>query len=84
MSESDAEIHTRIDQLVAREHELREHIGAVGSEEAQEHRRELRSLEESLDVAWDLLRQRDARREAGQDPAATAERPVGEVEGYQQ
>jgi Protein of unknown function (DUF2630) len=38
----------------------------------------------TLDQCWDLLRQRRARREAGQDPDAVAVRPEAVVEGYQQ
>jgi hypothetical protein len=33
---------------------------------------------------WDLLRQRRARQEFGQDSSFTAERNIGTVEGYQQ
>ncbi|MGH2814206.1 MAG: DUF2630 family protein, partial [Actinomycetota bacterium] len=33
---------------------------------------------------WDLLRQRRARREAGQDPDTAQVRPGGTVEGYLQ
>ena len=46
-----------------------------------EHRRQ---IEEQLDQCWDLLRQRQARRDAGQDPGQAAARPVAEVEGYLQ
>jgi hypothetical protein len=37
-----------------------------------------------LDQCWDLLRQRRARRAAGQDPDAAAVRPADVVEHYQQ
>ena len=42
------------------------------------------TAEEALDQAWDLLRQREARRNAGQDPDGASVRPVSEVEHYQQ
>jgi hypothetical protein len=41
-------------------------------------------VEESLDQCWDLLRQRRARREFGEDPSGTNARPAPEVEGYLQ
>ncbi|MGH9189115.1 MAG: DUF2630 family protein [Acidimicrobiales bacterium] len=44
----------------------------------------LRDLEVQLDQCWDLLRQRRARRTAGQEPDARAVRPPEVVEGYQQ
>ena len=46
--------------------------------------RRLRELEVQLDQCWDLLRQRRARRHAGQDPDAAEARDEGVVEGYQQ
>ena len=47
----------------------------------EEHAR-LRDLEVQLDQCWDLLRQRQARREFGEDPAGAQVRPPSEVEGY--
>ena len=41
-------------------------------------------LEVALDQCWDLLRQRCARRKAGEDPDGAAARPGSVVEGYQQ
>jgi Protein of unknown function (DUF2630) len=35
-----------------------------------------------LDQCWDLLRQRDARREFGQDPNEATMRPASVVERY--
>lgn len=76
-------ILARVDALVAEEHKLREQVqrGEIGSEEEQAR---LAGLEVELDRAWDLLRQRRARRDAGQDPEKAAPRPGGEVEGYLQ
>jgi uncharacterized protein DUF2630 len=37
-----------------------------------------------LDRCWDLLRQRRARRDAGQDPDLAEARPERTVEGYLQ
>ena len=43
----------------------------------------LRAIEIELDQAWDLLRQRDARKEFGQDPAEAAVRSPEIVERYE-
>ncbi|NAZ74654.1 DUF2630 family protein [Kineococcus sp. T13] len=81
MNEHD--IHERINALVAEEHRLREALQS-GELSAPEEHAQLKSAEEALDQAWDLLRQRQALRDAGQDPDQAQERPVGEVEGYRQ
>ena len=47
-------------------------------------RRRLEAIELELDQYWDLLRQRRAREEFGEDPDAARERSVNEVEGYLQ
>jgi hypothetical protein len=75
----DAEIHRTITQLVAEERDLRDQ-----SDHSDDQRARLRRLEESLDQCWDLLRQRDALRDAGADPDAAQPRPVAEVEEYLQ
>jgi hypothetical protein len=79
----DKEILTRIDELVASEHELRGKLAAGELTSAEEHA-QLKSVEDALDQAWDLLRQRRARREFGEDPTVADNRPVSEVENYQQ
>lgn len=85
MAERDADVHDRITALVQREHELREQLATEGDAgERTAERAELRDLEVALDVCWDLLRQRDARRAAGEDPDEAVARPSGEVEGYLQ
>ncbi|WP_169944296.1 DUF2630 family protein [Microbispora sp. H11081] len=79
----DNDILRRISELVDEEHSLRERLvaGEVTSEE--EHGR-IASLEEQLDRCWDLLRQRRARRDAGEDPDHASPRPADEVENYVQ
>ncbi|WP_337061977.1 DUF2630 family protein [Kineococcus sp. G2] len=77
------DIRERINTLVEREHALRAAL-AEGKLSAQEEHAELKDAEQELDQLWDLLRQREARREAGLDPAGADERPVSEVEDYQQ
>ena len=79
----DKEILSHIDDLVATEHDLRAKL-ANGQLSSADERERLRSVEEALDQCWDLLRQRRARREFGEDPGEAQLRPVGEVEGYQQ
>jgi hypothetical protein len=79
----DKEILGRIDELIQTEHELRSKLAAGELSTDEEHAR-LRTTEEALDQCWDLLRQRRARREFGEDPTETAARPAPEVEGYLQ
>jgi Protein of unknown function (DUF2630) len=78
----DIDIVHRIGQLSEEEHTLeRSHEGEELSAEEQER---LRQLEVALDQCWDLLRQRRARRSAGQDPDDVDVRPESVVEGYRQ
>jgi Protein of unknown function (DUF2630) len=79
----DKEILGHIDELIRAEHELRAKV-ANGELSSDEERAQLRSVEESLDQCWDLLRQRRARREFGENPNEAATRPTSEVEGYLQ
>jgi hypothetical protein len=44
----------------------------------------LQEIKVELDQCWDLLRQRDARREFGQDPNKAKVRPASVVERYKQ
>lgn len=81
MNEHD--IHTKIQQLIATEHKLRTQNQA-GSIDPQTETAELASLEHALDQCWDLLRQRRARIDAGQNPDAATTSSVGQVEGYLQ
>ena len=80
---NDKEILGHIDELIATEHDLRTKV-ANGELSGPEERERLRSVEEALDQCWDLLRQRRARREFGEDPGEAQLRPAGEVEGYMQ
>jgi fucose permease len=79
----DKEILGRISELIQTEHELRDQL-ASGRLSSEQERERLRSAEEALDQCWDLLRQRRARREFGEDPDSAMVRPAAEVEGYQQ
>jgi hypothetical protein len=76
----DKSVLDHIHELVAEEKRLRaEHHGLSG-----EDRRRLEQIEIELDRYWDLLRQRRAREEFGEDPNAAHERSGNEVEGYLQ
>ncbi|MGH3094486.1 MAG: DUF2630 family protein [Streptosporangiales bacterium] len=79
----DSQILDTIHRLVEDEHEAREQRRA-GQLSRDGERQALGRLEETLDQCWDLLRQRRARADVGEDPDAAATRPVSEVEGYQQ
>ncbi|TWD84119.1 uncharacterized protein DUF2630 [Kribbella amoyensis] len=77
----DKGIFDRINDLVAEEHELRSKHSA-GTVDDSEERTRLRALESELDQCWDLLRQRRAKREFGEDPDSAAARSAETVEGY--
>ena len=78
----DKQLLDRIGALVEEEHALERQATGEGLDEGEQDR--LRDLEVQLDQCWDLLRQRRARRDAGQDPDIAAVRPEGTVEGYLQ
>ena len=79
----DKEILRTIDDLIQTEHDLRARL-AAGQLTTDEEHQQLRDTEQQLDQCWDLLRQRRARREFGEDPSGSAARPVTEVEEYLQ
>ncbi|HUB38427.1 MAG TPA: DUF2630 family protein [Streptosporangiaceae bacterium] len=79
----DKEILRNIDDLIQTEHDLRSRL-AAGQLTSEEERQQLQATEQQLDQCWDLLRQRRARREFGEDPGGSAARPVSEVEEYLQ
>ena len=83
---SDESIAARIDRLVTEEKELRareqQDRGDDDSLEADTGR--LRAVEVELDRCWDLLRQRRAKEEFGQDPDDAEARGAGTVENYKQ
>jgi hypothetical protein len=78
----DAQIVKRIDELVGEEHRLE--AAHAGDELPDAEKARLGELEIQLDQCWDLLRQRRARRNAGQDPEKAVARPATIVERYQQ
>jgi hypothetical protein len=80
MADSNAALHRRINELIDEEHRLRANEDGVAD---AERRGRLEELETELDRAWDLLRQRQARREWDQDPNRAHERPARIVENYE-
>lgn len=83
---SDESIAARIESLVAEEHKLRrsEERGRDGEAQLEDDQRRLRAVEVELDRCWDLLRQRRAREEFGQDPEDAQARDSDTVERYLQ
>jgi uncharacterized protein DUF2630 len=80
MTDPDQAVEDRIEELIGREHELRAH--AEGRGLSDEEQAELRAAEVRLDQLWDLLRQRRALREYGNDPSQAHERPADVVKKY--
>jgi hypothetical protein len=78
----DPQIHDSIDRMVAEEHKLWEREAAGDASDSDRQR--LEALRVSLDQCWDLLRQRRARRDAGQDPEGADLRRAEVVERYEQ
>ena len=75
--DKDASVLAHIQHLVAEEHRLFD-----GGELNPEESKRLKDVQVQLDQCWDLLRQRRARREFGDDPSQAQARPAGVVEKY--
>ena len=78
----DKAIHQHIEELVEEEHKLLER-GDRRTLTPQDRLR-LEEVQVELDRYYDLLRQRRARRDAGQDPDVAHMRTPDTVEHYQQ
>lgn len=78
-SSNDQSVLKHIGRLVEEEHMLHAH----GTTTDQDRRR-LGELKVELDQCWDLLRQRRALREFGDDPDRAKVRPADVVEDYKQ
>ena len=76
---TDQSVLKHIKDLAAEEHQLylQESLGKTDAAR-------LKRLQVELDQCWDLLRQRQARRSAGQDPNEAHVRPPKIVENYEQ
>jgi hypothetical protein len=77
--QKDERVLDRIKTLVDEEHTLRSRENPDRDQAAR-----LDSLRVELDQCWDLLRQRRALREFGEDPDKAKVRPPGVVENYKQ
>jgi len=77
----DQRVLDQIEKLVDEEHELLHGDRETRPPEAHDR---LKAVEVELDRCWDLLRQRRARREFGQDPDSAAPRDETTVEDYLQ
>ena len=76
---SDAGVIERIQDLVQEEQRLYQQ-GTVDDDEQVR----LQAIKVELDQCWDLLRQRRALREFGEDPDRAKVRPPSVVENYEQ
>ncbi len=79
----DSELMQQITNLVNEEH----HLTGLSQQEGglnDEERARMHQLEVKLDELWDLMRQRRARRNAGQNPDEAKERDESTVEHYLQ
>jgi hypothetical protein len=77
--ETDRSIHTHIQDLVAEEQKLYQ-----GGDLSDHDQVRLKDISVELDQYWDLLRQRQALREFGNDPDKARIRPAKVVENYEQ
>jgi hypothetical protein len=75
---SDKSILDHISALVDEEQHLRDGATAPG-----QNAERIRHIEHQLDQCWDLLRQRRAKREFGDDPSGARVRDEKTVEGYE-
>lgn len=75
----DRPVQHHIEELVNEEHRLR---GQTSRSEPETRR--LEAIQVELDQCWDLLRQRRALREFGEDPGQAHVRPADVVEKYEQ
>jgi hypothetical protein len=76
--DADRSVREHIESLVTEEHRL---YGQDGLSEADRGR--LHAVQVELDQYWDLLRQRRARREFGDNPGGAHVRPAKTVENYE-
>ncbi|MFI9645641.1 DUF2630 family protein [Streptomyces sp. NPDC052040] len=76
------QILTRISAMVDEERGLRDALRSGRIDSTTEHER-LAELERALDQCWDLLRQRRAKAEFGDNPDDARVRPASQVEDYE-
>lgn len=76
---NDQSVLSHIDNLVKEEERLYAKNGLTADDQAR-----LAEVKVALDQCWDLLRQRRALREFGEDPDKAKVRPAKIVESYEQ
>jgi hypothetical protein len=76
---TDQTLFATIQKLVHEEQHLYGHSALSDHDQVR-----LEQIKVELDQCWDLLRQRDARREFGQNPDEAKVRPASVVERYEQ
>ncbi|MDR3450836.1 MAG: DUF2630 family protein [Alphaproteobacteria bacterium] len=76
----DKNIIAHIDKLASEEHELFQRESSGKASDADQKR--LAELETMLDQCWDMLRQRRAKREFGQNPGDAELRDAKTVKNY--
>jgi hypothetical protein len=80
---SDEQIREVIDRLETEREEIRRREGASDPNLEQDRAR-LEEIRLELDQLWDLVRRRQALRDAGEDPNQAHERSTSTVENYWQ
>jgi uncharacterized protein DUF2630 len=81
----DDQLRARIENLEEEERRLRADEATVAEHDRgalARDRERLEAIRVELDQLWDLLRQRGARRRAGEDPDGASMRDPGTVEDY--
>jgi len=79
----DEAVEAQIEKLEREREDLLKDEGA-GPQDEHRHSARLEEIRVELDRLWDLRRQRQARRDAGEPESWAEERDAGTVEGYQQ
>jgi hypothetical protein len=79
----DNDLFERINALSSEEEHLYGRAGD-GAGLTDSERDRLEAIKVELDRCFDLLHQRQGRRDAGLDPSGATARPAGTVEGYEQ
>lgn len=77
----DQAIRARINELTVEKKDLRRQVGE-GSLDSDEERARVAEADAEIDRMWDLLRQRDAKQEFGQNPDHAHERSSRTVDSY--
>jgi hypothetical protein len=80
---TDGDIEGRIEELESERESLQDDESA-GMDAEHRHANRLEQIRVELDRLWDLRRQRQALRDAGEPADWASERDAGTVEGYEQ